>query len=312
MKLAVGLVASLFAASAANAAVYDFTGFTITFDGPDWSENSTDGWSSQLDNFSYNWATGEYSSTPKGITQSQGQASFSKSALPTLEASGVGDNQSYTSSFFFAIQAKDGQQLSNANFSSYETGSHRQFKGGTVLGNGIITTAATEGIESQPWHAYWGGNDVSTPNLKSGNWVQYGSHHPKGNQADTSYEYFYDDDGSWNGYKYTYSLNDSYSPLTSLSGTGSLTFDLSTNGAKQIAFAEPTDGSIFLSATAVQVSPVPQPETYAMMLGGLAALGFAARRKSKRKRLSWHKPHQKFCFEFLPASARAFSFALVY
>jgi hypothetical protein len=40
-----------------------------------------------------------------------------------------------------------------------------------------------------------------------------------------------------------------------------------------------TDTTAYLDAVKLNVSPVPEPETYAMMLAGLGLLGFMARRK---------------------------------
>jgi hypothetical protein len=43
--------------------------------------------------------------------------------------------------------------------------------------------------------------------------------------------------------------------------------------------AQPEDG-IFVTADIIQ-NPVPEPETYALMLAGLAAMGWATRRRRR-------------------------------
>jgi hypothetical protein len=69
----------------------------------------------------------------------------------------------------------------------------------------------------------------------------------------------------------TYGVND-----VSIDGTLKLTVLSESFGGKGAGFG----GSVGVSVPQT-ISPVPEPETYAMMLAGLGLLGFAARRKAK-------------------------------
>jgi len=70
------------------------------------------------------------------------------------------------------------------------------------------------------------------------------------------------------GYEYLW-LDASYSKLEYLVGPGSYSFTISGNGAGGLP-----------AGLGVQLAPVPEPETYALMVAGLAAVGFAARRRN--------------------------------
>ncbi|MBY0558165.1 MAG: CCXG family PEP-CTERM protein, partial [Burkholderiaceae bacterium] len=49
------------------------------------------------------------------------------------------------------------------------------------------------------------------------------------------------------------------------------------DGGQQVQFAKAGEG--YQTFTADTLAPVPEPETYAMLLGGLAMLGAVARRR---------------------------------
>jgi len=53
-------------------------------------------------------------------------------------------------------------------------------------------------------------------------------------------------------------------------------------GGTPAQFSGVDAGTILASVTSVTVTPVPEPETYAMMLAGLGLVGFAARRRAAR------------------------------
>ncbi len=90
---------------------------------------------------------------------------------------------------------------------------------------------------------------------------------------------------------------DFFVPSLSIAGSGNYSFSLILFGGNkaQLIYADPTTtspGCAFLSvdgascgvsATAATgvFAPVPEPETYALMLAGLGALGFAARRRRR-------------------------------
>ena len=76
--------------------------------------------------------------------------------------------------------------------------------------------------------------------------------------------------------------DDALVSVTTLPGSGQLAFALPSQPAGnyylQVAgVANGTNGGIYTGA--ISVTAVPEPETYAMMLAGLAALGFLARRR---------------------------------
>ncbi len=77
--------------------------------------------------------------------------------------------------------------------------------------------------------------------------------------------------------------NSSYYLFTALSPTGSLTFS-STAGIAVNARLIPQDLSH--ANLYVGTPPVPEPETYALMMAGLAALGFVSRRRRRADRQS--------------------------
>jgi hypothetical protein len=67
----------------------------------------------------------------------------------------------------------------------------------------------------------------------------------------------------------------------SFSNVGTGTYGLLVSGA----FAEPNSVANFVGVTSNVVAPppVPEPETYAMLLAGLGALGFMGRRRKSTK-----------------------------
>jgi hypothetical protein len=79
----------------------------------------------------------------------------------------------------------------------------------------------------------------------------------------------------------TLSFGQTYNPLTeTYSGTGVYTvtdtFVAPSNGTQDFFFSSPTSQTVQIAAAVILI---PEPSTYAMMLGGLALLGFCVRRK---------------------------------
>lgn len=64
-------------------------------------------------------------------------------------------------------------------------------------------------------------------------------------------------------------------------GTHTLTFSGTAH------YARYGDTSAFLDNVRMTVTPVPEPETYAMPLAGLGLLGFMARRKHQTVSIAW-------------------------
>lgn len=98
--------------------------------------------------------------------------------------------------------------------------------------------------------------------------------------------------GEWGGYSFD-TLTGSGSGFTVTAGTNGLTFT-STGALAAGNYAITLQGTadktpnlyqdMFrydVSYTAVAVSPVPEPETYALMLVGLGVIGYAARRRTR-------------------------------
>jgi hypothetical protein len=80
----------------------------------------------------------------------------------------------------------------------------------------------------------------------------------------------------------TLSFGQTYDPVTeTYSGTGvftvSDTFIAQAGGTQDFFFSSPSDQVVQISAAQIRLAP--EPSTYAMMLGGLALLGFCVRRK---------------------------------
>lgn len=85
----------------------------------------------------------------------------------------------------------------------------------------------------------------------------------------------------------TFSGTFSEGSFSRLLGTGSATPDFSGNTLTRFGFAGGNEGSGTLtqyydnfSLTSAAIAPVPEPETYALMLAGLGLLGFAAKRRN--------------------------------
>jgi hypothetical protein len=74
--------------------------------------------------------------------------------------------------------------------------------------------------------------------------------------------------------------NDDNSPLA-LDNIEGITFGPQVGGKQTVILVSDNNfsGTQFTQFVALQVNPVPEPETYALMLAGLALLGAAARRK---------------------------------
>jgi hypothetical protein len=70
-------------------------------------------------------------------------------------------------------------------------------------------------------------------------------------------------------------------------GTAFYKFDAGTAGLDTVVFAanlarSSSGATLYMTGDGPVMNPVPEPSTYALMLGGLAALGFVARRRSRK------------------------------
>ena len=78
---------------------------------------------------------------------------------------------------------------------------------------------------------------------------------------------------------YDYSLCPAGHPSAPACNTGSVDLVGHINSLHLDSFANPTGGAFLNSSTTSTLAPVPEPETYALMLAGLGLLGFIARRR---------------------------------
>jgi choice-of-anchor C domain-containing protein len=82
------------------------------------------------------------------------------------------------------------------------------------------------------------------------------------------------------GNSQTLSFDNTTSTVTNMGWAHqSFTF-IATGISTELSFASTTDGNAGIALDNITITPVPEPETYALMLAGLGLVGFAARRRA--------------------------------
>lgn len=233
-------------ATSVQARQYDFLGFTLTWNGPsNWSVG-------------VNRETGGSKPTPNGPMQQ-----FSNSFMliaPVSVAERPGGSSTASQSFSYTLQAKPGWSFDSLQTSIRTGGNFDEYNGGT-------TAASTSSQFSQA-----GGGRVFTNEFP----VVKNTYAINGLLRQ----------GSWNS-TYGYGANGSLSsPLSGAEGSFNL---MMTAGALPGQAARIYDGigtsfAINTAISAVPISPVPEPETYAMMLAGLAIITLVSKRKASNDR----------------------------
>jgi hypothetical protein len=285
VKLATAIGIAFLTISTAHAAVYDFDGFTISFNGTDWKSDD-DYYTNNTISYdnTFNFTDGTSITTGGGVKSNTGMLEFKRAYFPTVDASGIGTNQSSTSTYSFTIQAKAGWEFNSVSASTYQAGEYSYPEAGriTTTGLGSFTVNRADGSgDPNTWNVVT--SDVATsPNLTSGTWQLYGNSSEYGNSFKPTE--IYDSNGN---YARTFTSDNEHVPLTGASGSGTLTLSAPTNGLQQSSYAKHTDGWISIQVDALKftapVSPVPEPETYLMLLVGLGTVGVILRRQKTKQ-----------------------------
>jgi hypothetical protein len=88
---------------------------------------------------------------------------------------------------------------------------------------------------------------------------------------------FIGDDTTTAGSEGIGAFNDQY---TYVSGVGPMT-ELGLGGGQGALIMDASSSPLTSSTSVIEISPVPEPESYAMLLAGLGMMGFVARRRAK-------------------------------
>lgn len=268
LLMATFVAAGTTSAYAANQTL-DFTGFTVSFDNSQLSMSSSNQYLNQVFDFSKNYnSAGSFDNTTltSGVNASFGNMYFADPNL-SAEASGVNGASSQSTSFSFSVQAKSGWGIANT-YTAFGGDWTQNYGGATAVSSS--TTGPGGGYAS-----YY--DQLNGKNFQSGYWQAFGNT-LAGNGYNAISTNLYDAADNYIGYRINYTTD----PLnaSNLTSTTELNLTATTSAVNQYALAE-TNGQLFFSVSAYEqfAAPVPEPETYAMLMAGLGLIGFTLRRR---------------------------------
>jgi hypothetical protein len=287
MKMTMLVALTMLTATGARAGsgVLDFSGFTITYHGDgQWAEGSkTDEYGGTMANTSYDLLLNIVPTTvPGGVRYASGNANFGVSVAPVLQSYGGNGTEAIHSSFSYTVQAKPGWQLSQVMAYQQQQGTWLQFNGGKASASGAGTVFADGGYFATKDSFLSKKQTVSFDGLASGTWRSSYFVDAFANGRVIKEVYRYDADGNQIGYSELVSVEDTYQPLTAMSGSFSQSLSAATTAAMQNAYVAGGPGDFYISAAAMQnIAPVPEPDTYGMMAAGFALFGVLARSRQR-------------------------------
>lgn len=284
LALSVFAACSVQAAPAVASNMIDFEGFTVSWDNLDWTPSynyqyTSDHLDYSLNYTSYPW----FSYTGNGVRSNSGTLSLN---TPTLVADAVGANDANTASTSatFSITAKPGWGIGSVSFSGLG-GTWGAYNGGSASADvSTENTISPTGLAGR--YSTYDGYTYISPSVyssvgQSGYWVEAGS-----SVSTNAYiirgTTIYDMNYNYLGHELTHQILplagqiDSNVNVTLTAANG--------NNSRAYSFAELSNYGGMYNITAYRaITPVPEAETWLMMIAGTGLIGYVLRRRKQNE-----------------------------
>lgn len=291
-RLAAALALAIGSTTAAQAAVYEFEGFTLTLTAAEYLLSSMSENKGAIKNEAHWNVNGQNhsNSIDSGLYRSNGHLSFGLDQGKTLTQTGAGSKATTIGAFEYSITAKDGWQIGYMMVGTDVSGSFSQTNGArttNTLHNPQFLANSYDDLTANAASTRTLNYDTTTKKEGTWNVSQYVVAETQ-NRAETNSN-LYDRNGDQIGWETIATLSDLTQPLTFAQGSGGARMAASGTAANQSSWISAGSGYLNFSVNAVRgtangmsamISPVPEPATLGMMASGLLLLGAARRRKN--------------------------------